>query len=53
MQSYDPDCDFDNHDVGEGGRNPTLLIQRLILVRGEIFPLTNIVIGEAKTETQR
>ena len=53
MQSYDPDRDFDNHDVGEGGRNPTLLIQRLILVRGEIFPLTNIVIGEAKTETQR
>ena len=53
MQSYDLDRDFDNHDEGEGGRNPTLLIQRLILVRGEIFPLTNIVIGEAKTETQR
>ena len=52
MRSYDPNHDFDNHDVGEGGRNLTPLIQRIVPVRGEIFPLTNIVIREAKTETQ-
>lgn len=39
--------------VGEGGRHHTPLIQRIVPDRSKIFPLTNIVIGEAKIETQR